>query len=470
MGEVEWGPAIGFLTGGLILGALILWRVLRKPAAPMPARAEDTLERRDLTVRLEGLIGQLRELEDTGGKRTEAQHREERLSLELQAARTLMALDSTARVSGRKKAAKPPAASASAAVAGDESTAAEEAAEAPRQASALAGFFWGIGSAAALGLLLYFVSAASKERPAGGSVTGNTPMEGGAAAAPAPAADGGGPEIAALQARIQQNPDDVEARLDLARLHLMRQDMIAVFHETQAVLQKDPAHPRALAYQALVRLAMGQGDQAEQMLNQALRKDPDLLEGYLHLMFVYTRLGKAKLAEATMTRAAERFPDRAPSLRRLLAQMQTAPQEGPEEGAGPRTAGGEPPGPGPAGAAPPSGGGRTVSGVIDLDASARAAVRPGAIVFVMLRDASFGAGPPLAARRLPASSFPLAFEIGQGDVMAGGQIPDEVLVEARLDSDGDPITRPPSDPYGRQENVKIGTQGLRLVLSPRPEN
>jgi hypothetical protein len=54
--------------------------------------------------------------------------------------------------------------------------------------------------------------------------------------------------------------------------------------------------------------------------------------------------------------------------------------------------------------------------------------------------------------------------------MAGGQIPDEVLVEARLDSDGDPVTRPRSDPYGRQENVKMGTRGLHLVLSPRPEN
>jgi cytochrome c-type biogenesis protein CcmH len=271
--------------------------------------------------------------------------------------------------------------------------------------------------------------------------------------------------VAALQARVQQNPDDVEARLDLARAHLMRQDMIAVFHETEAVLQKDPGNARALAYQALVRLAMGQGDQAEEMLKRALGKDPNLLEGYLHLMFVYTRLGKPKLAEATMARAVQRFPDRAQSLRRLLTQMQSEPEEGPAEG------GGQGPAEGPAAASSAgSSGGRTVSGVIDLDASARASVSPGAIVFVMLRDASFGAGPPLAARRLPASSFPLAFEIGQGDVMAGGQIPDEVLVEARLDSDGDPVTRPPTDPYGRQENVKMGTRDLHLVLRPRAAN
>ena len=66
---------------------------------------------------------------------------------------------------------------------------------------------------------------------------------------------------------------------------------MAVYNETQAVLQRDPENPRALAYQSLVRLAMGQGDQAEEMLVRALRKDPDLLEGYLHLMFVYTIAG-----------------------------------------------------------------------------------------------------------------------------------------------------------------------------------
>jgi cytochrome c-type biogenesis protein CcmH len=448
MGEVEWGPAVAFLAAGLVVGALILWRVLRKaPAAPGP-RPEDSLERRDLLARLDGLVNQLRELEDTGTKRTAAQHRDERFLLELQAARTVLALDALAAPSAALGKKREPAEAVAPA--------------APAPGSALTGFFWGVGSAAALGLLFFFVSQSSKPRASGGSVTGNTPMEGGAAPAPAAAQDSA--EIAALEARVRQNPEDVGARLDLARLHLMREDMMAVYNETQTVLQRDPQNPRALAYQSLVRLAMGQGDQAEEMLVRALRKDPGLLEGYLHLMFVYTRVGKPRQAEATMKRAAERFPDRAESLRRLLAQMQAPPADEQASAAG---AAGGTNGPAPRPAA--SGGGRSVSGVIDLDPAARAALRPGAIVFVMLRESGFGAGPPLAARRLPASSFPLAFEIGQADAMAGGQVPDDVLVEARLDSDGDPITRPPTDPYGREDHVKIGTRGLHLVLSPRSE-
>jgi cytochrome c-type biogenesis protein CcmH len=446
MGEVEWGPAVTFLAAGLVVGALILWRVLRQaPATPGP-RPEDSLERRDLLARLDGLVNQLRELEDTGVKRTAAQHRDERFLLELQAARTLLALDALAAPSAAQGKKREPAEAA-----------------APARGSALTGFFWGVGSAAALGLLFFFVSQSSKPRAPGGSVTGNTPTEGGAAPVPASAEDDA--QIAGLEARVRRSPEDVGARLDLARLHLMREDMMAVYNETQAVLQRDPENPRALAYQSLVRLAMGQGDQAEEMLVRALRKDPDLLEGYLHLMFVYTRVGKPRQAEATMKRAAERFPDRADSLRRLLAQMRAAPGDEQASAASSTGEGASGPAPLPA----PSGGGRSVSGVIDLDPAARAALRPGAIVFVMLRESGFGAGPPLAARRLPASSFPLAFEIGQADAMAGGQVPDDVLVEARLDSDGDPLTRPPSDPYGREDHVKIGTRGLHLVLSPRSE-
>ena len=40
------------------------------------------------------------------------------------------------------------------------------------------------------------------------------------------------------------------------------------------VLERQPGHPRALSYQSLVRLAMGQGDVAVSMLEQAIAADP----------------------------------------------------------------------------------------------------------------------------------------------------------------------------------------------------
>ena len=61
---------------------------------------------------------------------------------------------------------------------------------------------------------------------------------------------------------------------------------------------------------------------------------------------------------------------------------------------------------------------------------------------MFVREAGFGAGPRSRRKRLPVSSFPVAFEIGEADAMMGQPFPDTLLVEARLDADGDPTTRP----------------------------
>jgi hypothetical protein len=105
-----------------------------------------------------------------------------------------------------------------------------------------------------------------------------------------------------------------------------------------------------------------------------------------------------------------------------------------------------------------------VAGVVDVDAALKASIAPGSIVFITVRDASFGAGPPLAAKRLAATTFPLAFQIGAADSMMGQPLPEQMLIEARIDADGDPITRSPTDPKARLEDVKAGSSGIRLVL------
>jgi hypothetical protein len=85
----------------------------------------------------------------------------------------------------------------------------------------------------------------------------------------------------------------------------------------------------------------------------------------------------------------------------------------------------------------------------------------------MLREAGFGAGPPIAAKRLSAASFPIPFEITDADSMRGDPLPKEVLLEARADADGDPMTRSPEDPAARLDDVKSGTTSVRLVLKRR---
>ena len=107
---------------------------------------------------------------------------------------------------------------------------------------------------------------------------------------------------------------------------------MGVWNETQHVLSKQPGQPRALSYQALVRLAMGQPEVATSMLKQALATDPDLVEGYLHLALVYMRTGRAKEAEDTIQQASQRFPAQAPMFARVMAELRKAGTEAPPEG------------------------------------------------------------------------------------------------------------------------------------------
>jgi tetratricopeptide (TPR) repeat protein len=429
-GDVQWQPALLVLVFGVILGtALVAW-VRRRGGAEARVPQAAPLELRDLDGRLESLIAQLRELDLLAAKRTPEQLARERYALELEAARALMAREPLAREAG--------------------------AAAAPAPAGAARGFLWGVGSTAAVAALVVFVFQSAEQRPEGGSVTGNTPAMGGAPAE-APAPDD--PETAQLRAAVAQEPENLDARLALARQLLVRRDLMGVWNETQQVLQRNPGHPRALSYQALVRLAMGQGEMAVDMLKQAIAAEPDLLEAHQNLAFVYASLGRTKESEAEIAEVGRRSPAEAERLRQALAQVRSEPSGGgseqnPHEGIA--TAGGS--------AAAGSDSGKGVFGWIEADAGTAARVAPGTAVFITVRPAGMAQGPPVAVKRLESGAFPLQFELGAGDSMMGQPLPDSMRIDVRADSDGDPMTRPDTDPKGFADNVAVGRTGVRLTL------
>ena len=457
---VDWQPALAFLAAGLAIGAFFAWRVRSsRPGAP-DAAAGLPLEVRDLVGRRDSLLQQLRELEDTAAKRSPEQLALERYALELETARVLHELD--------QREAERPALAAPAVVAGAADAAA------PTRRPALRGFLWGTAGTAIIGLLLFYASQSAhpreEGRPPTGDVPGNRP-----AGAQAPDA-----REAEFKAALARNPDDVEAHLGLTRVYLSRQEMMAVWKETQAVLAKSPDNPRALSYQSLVRLAMGQADMALEMLKRSIKADPDQLESYIHLSLVYSRMGRPKESDGAIAEALRRFPEQAAMLRQVQQEIRGSASEAPAAAseADPH-AGVPPPGAatapaaaeGPLTAPPPPSAATTgvgrVAGVVDVDPSLQGQIAPGTVVFVTLREAGFGAGPPIAARRLVAASFPLRFELSDADSMRGDPLPKEVLLEARADPDGDPMTRSPQDPAARIDDVKIGTTDVRLVLKRR---
>jgi hypothetical protein len=107
---------------------------------------------------------------------------------------------------------------------------------------------------------------------------------------------------------------------------------------------------------------------------------------------------------------------------------------------------------------------RPIRGTVTLAPGAEAAR---GTLFVVVRNAGGGdRGPPLAVQRFEAPSFPVEFEVGPAQVMMPGMpFTGPFDVTARLDSDGNAMTRDAADllsPAAR--GVVVGQEGLALVL------
>ena len=88
-------------------------------------------------------------------------------------------------------------------------------------------------------------------------------------------------------------------------------------------------------------------------------------------------------------------------------------------------------------------------------------------IFVIARRTKEAKGPPLAVRKYQLSSFPRAFTLGPRDMMLGGDWPDEVWLEARLDADSNPTTKSDADWVSATIGPLKGAQSnLKLVLQP----
>ncbi|MCB9651037.1 MAG: hypothetical protein H6730_31270 [Deltaproteobacteria bacterium] len=129
---------------------------------------------------------------------------------------------------------------------------------------------------------------------------------------------------------------------------------------------------------------------------------------------------------------------------------------------------------GPAGASPHAAfpdtpPGAPFSGLVKLgDGLSEADVKPTDVLFIMARESQGGglAGRLMAVKRLGQVQYPLRYEIGSQDVMVPGlPFAGPFIVTARLDRDGDPMTRGEDDLYGTfPAEVKAGQEGVHLVL------
>jgi hypothetical protein len=89
---------------------------------------------------------------------------------------------------------------------------------------------------------------------------------------------------------------------------------------------------------------------------------------------------------------------------------------------------------------------------------------PGAVLFLIARRG--GAGPPLAVVRIASPHFPLEFSLGpENRMLATIPFEGELQLTARLDTDGNAMSRQPGDLEGRAPGVvSPGATGVAVVL------
>lgn len=108
-----------------------------------------------------------------------------------------------------------------------------------------------------------------------------------------------------------------------------------------------------------------------------------------------------------------------------------------------------------------------VRGSLNLADSVKAKVPAGGTIFLIARQLlpTGGPGPVLAAKRLTVGEWPQSFELSSNDVMlAGTSLQGKVVLGARVDQDGDAMTKQVGDVEGISKPVDVPANGVVVLL------
>lgn len=309
--------------------------------------------------------------------------------------------------------------------------------------------------AALVALLVNFAGQDARDRRAGETMTGGDEV------AMDRRADAEAPDarVQALEAKIAENPSDLESLHRLTEIHLGRQDLGAAMKSNDAALAIAPNDPAGQTYRAVLRAFIGQKEEALATLVDIQKAHPTELRAWVyHGLLSLEAAPKDALADFEKALTLE------PTNPQLLAMREEAQRRlgGGANAAAP--AGSE----APAASAPASAPAAGSPGASDVLAEGTITLaRPeakGQVLFVSLRDPA-QPGPPVAAVRLPPGPFPMTFRITGADrpMAMGRPMPANVELSVRLDADGDPMSRPPTDPAATQP-ITVGARGLAVTL------
>jgi hypothetical protein len=108
-----------------------------------------------------------------------------------------------------------------------------------------------------------------------------------------------------------------------------------------------------------------------------------------------------------------------------------------------------------------------IEGVLRLDDKVKDKVEKGQTLFLVARvaDPSGAPGAILAVKKLTVGQWPQPFKLdGHDAMMVGTQLSGLVIINARVDKDGDAITKNPGDVVGTSRPVEVPASKVVLTL------
>ncbi|MBX2812181.1 MAG: hypothetical protein KTR25_10235 [Myxococcales bacterium] len=114
-----------------------------------------------------------------------------------------------------------------------------------------------------------------------------------------------------------------------------------------------------------------------------------------------------------------------------------------------------------------------ISGTITVAPGLEDAIGASDVLFIMARAIKDGKQGQLIAvmrRKLQKDNLPMRFELSSADVMTGAPFAGPFIVYARLDKDGDPMSKTAQDLYAHADApAPNGTKNIQLVLNKAPQ-
>jgi cytochrome c-type biogenesis protein CcmH len=248
--------------------------------------------------------------------------------------------------------------------------------------------------------------------------------------------------------------NDVPSLLQEASNAFSKQEWPKAIEAVKKVLAIDPNQPEAHAYMGYILLQASHPDGALMAFDKALSQQPNFpMALWGKGMALYQGKEDYAGARQVFQHLLTLVPvgsERA-EVEKMLAEIpQTGQKPSPAAKTKTRTADPSP---------------SQITGKIIVDPKLKTKLDSKAVLFIIARPV--GGGPPVAVKKIEQPVFPLTYTLGAENAMAQGvALTGKLTLSARLDTDGDPMTRDSGSVMGEHKTpVEVGSKNVDFVMN-----